>query len=230
VIQEFATREPAHAAVRRFTFPAGAAELHGAFDDLPADPYCPGRTRRFSQYVLRSDAVRWSLTRLPHRAHIQPRRFNAHVGGIRRHFAPITIDLSALAARTVGVLELAQDVVYQVDAHQWRTTCEPGDARASVPEGPHHDGHHCGAILVVGRSGIEGGVTEFSRTPQAEPFQRLTLQAGDAVCFDGRAVAHNTTPIRATGAAHGTRDVLIFLFNPWDARRYGAAFERAASA
>ena len=202
-------------------------QIRASFQDLPADPYCPGRYRRFSQYHLTYMNGGWQPFLLPPRPHIQSRGYNKYVGGQLRHFAPLKIDSRDIIAFVALSVDLPQEQVWHVDVHQWRTACLANEERSSVPEGPHQDGHHIGAILVVDRHGIRGGETLVYQPPSHEVLFHQGLTSGTGLVFDDRRVFHNTTEIQA-GPAGGNRDVFVLDFNPWEERRYGQEFERQA--
>ena len=210
---------------RRVGVPSPALGVLQSYADLPADPYCPGRFRRFSQLRMEWLGDAWRSTLLEHRPHVQSRRHNNFVGGVLREFEPVLADLTGLidfAARGLG-LDTAE--VWQVDLHQWRTACEPGQQRASVPEGIHRDGHVFAAVLVLRRKGVEGGVTQLFGEDHSQPLEEFVLESGQGILFDDQRLAHNTTAVHAAAEGRGERDIVVIDFNPWAERRYGAEFE-----
>ena len=185
-------------------------EVTEGFSDLPKDPYCPGRFRRFSQYRLANA----DIALLPRQPHFQEVENNAHVGGIERNFEPLLETPTELIDAIRSWLELADDEPWQVDIHQWRMSTPLGTSLDTVPEGPHRDGRRHVVILVASRSKIEGGVTQLFVDDVDEPVFESTLGAGSCLIVDDRAVLHYTTPIRAI-AELGHRDVWVLTFSPW---------------
>jgi hypothetical protein len=209
----------------RVDVPPPAPGVLASYADLPADPYCPGRWRRFSQYRMGWVEGAWASELLEHRPHVQSRRHNNFVGGVLREFEPVLADLTGLIDFAAQGLGLATDEEWQVDLHQWRTACEPGQQHDSVPEGIHRDGHAYAAVFVLRREGVGGGVTQLFGDDHREPLEEFVLESGEGILFDDQQLAHNTTAVHAAGAARGERDIVVIDFNPWAERRYGAEFE-----
>lgn len=197
-----------------------------SYADLPADSYCPGRWRRFSQFRMGWQKSAWESELLEHRPHVQSRRHNNFVGGVLREFEPVQADLTGLIDFAAKGLGLDRATQWQVDLHQWRTACEPGQSHESVPEGIHRDGHAFAAVLVLRRDGVGGGVTQLFGHDHSKPLEEFVLESGEGILFDDQRLAHNTTAVHAAGATRGERDIVVIDFNPWSERRYGAEFER----
>lgn len=196
-----------------------------SFSNLPADPYCSNRTRRFSAYRLTHSDEGWGLERLPSRPLIQPKQNNAYIGGVLRILAPMDLDPSAYVTAVASRL-LPLDDEWHVDVHQWRTHCSADSAGISVPEGPHQDGHDYAAILVVARHGVIGGLTTLYSL-EGQPFFECTLQPGEALLLNDRRMMHYTSDIDAADKT-GHRDIFVFTFSRWANRRYGPDFEESA--
>lgn len=201
--------------------------IRTSFDHLPADPYCKDRYRRFSQYRLGLRDGDPRLELLPHRPLIQHKQHNSYMGGVLRHLQPLTVDVSDAVRTVAAAIPLDRIMDWQVDVHQWRTTCGPEEASPSVPEGPHQDGHEYAAILVVRRRNITGGSTILYTLEDRAPFFERTLEEGEAIVIDDRGMLHFTTEIQATKDA-GMRDIFVITMSRWEDRRYGAEFEAAA--
>ena len=203
--------------------------IRTSFEPLPADPYCKDRYRRFSQYrlALRDGDARLEL--LPHRPLVQHKRHNAYLGGVLRHLEPLIIDASDSVKTVAAAIPLDRTMDWQVDVHQWRTTCGREAASRSVPEGPHQDGHEYAAILVVRRQNITGGTTILYRLEDHAPFFERTLEAGEGIVLDDRGMLHFTTDIQATEDV-GLRDIFVITMSRWENRRHGVEFEAAARA
>jgi hypothetical protein len=208
--------------------PGTVPNLEDTFAELPADPYCPHRSRRFSQYRVFHDEASWRLERLEHRPLVQPRRFNSYVGGVLRHLQPIVIDVAPIVAVTAERIPLDRGCAWHFDVHQWRTSCDEETEAISVPEGPHQDGHEFGAVVVMARRSVSGGETLLYPLDLDEPFFRTTLQDRQVLLFDDRRLRHFTTNVQAAGGT-GARDIFVFNINAWQNRKYGAGFEAAAA-
>ncbi len=206
---------------------APSAEILRSFEDLPPDPYCENRFRRFSQFRLHFLEGAWRTERLPHRPHIQPAYNNSLVGGVLRDLAPMRGDISAYMSFIAKAVPLDTATDWHMDVHQWRTVCEPGSETVSVPEGPHQDGHEIGAILVLRRGNLHGGSTRLYLPGQSEPFFDRIVEEGETLIFDDRELTHYTTHIRSHEGA-GFRDIIVLDFNRWENRRYGPEFESFA--
>lgn len=205
--------------------------VRDSFVDLPPDPYCPRRFRRFSQFQMHPEAPGcWSLTLLPHRALIQPRRNNAYVGGVARFLEPMVMDVSALVSFVADGLGLDRATTWQLDAHQWRTFLGEADSATSVPEGIHCDGHAFAAVLVVERHNVRGGLTSLYY-PGEPPTRIFEIMLGDrqGILLDDSRLLHFTSEVRRRHPGAAYRDIFVFDFNRWDQRRYGADFETFAA-
>jgi hypothetical protein len=208
--------------------PPATPEVLDSFFDLPDDPNCQGRQRRFSQYRT-FFSRRWELELLPHRPLIQSGKYNVHVGGVQRQLSPLVTSLDPYVDLMARAVPLDVDQQWQVDLHQWRTVCEPASTRVSVPEGPHRDGYDYVAIFVLRRVRITGAVTELYRDGQA--IFSDVLEEGQGVVFDDRALTHFATDVATpAGQEPGYRDIIAITLNSWTARRYGETFERRALA
>ncbi len=202
-----------------------SAEVCDSFVDLPADPYCPDRCRRFSQYRVSHRAGRWGMEVLPHGPLIQPERFNSYVGGVLRYLEPMKVDVSYYVATVAEQVLLDPEMDWHFDVHQWRTACHAEADSISVPEGPHQDGHEFGAIVIVSRQNVVGGLTTLYSLTDRSPFFETTLGPSEALIFDDRRMLHFTSNVRASGR-DGYRDIFVFNINSWYNRKYGFDFER----
>lgn len=188
--------------------------LRGSWDRLPPDTYLRDggryRRRRHSSVVIE----RGRLQPVPHRAHWQPRDYNALHGGMRRWFEPVEQEVADTAAWTGLLLgfgglctALCGTERWYLEAHQFRIDTSHGIGRPT-PEGAHRDGVDFVAVLMVERVGIKGGETRVfdadgpagQRFTLAEPWSMLVL--------DDARVIHESTPIQPL-EAHGHRDTLV---------------------
>ena len=194
-------------------------DLAPAWEDLPADEHLRDggryRFRRHGSYVL---ATTGALTRVAHRAHWQPREYNALHGGIERWFAPLEPALDASNAWNgliagVGALfsAVAGTRPWYVEAHQFRIDTASGIGRPT-PEGAHRDGVDFVAVIIVSRYLIKGGETRVFEE-QGNRGVRFTIEAPwSALLLDDHRVVHETTPIQPAATAAGHRDTLVLTY------------------
>lgn len=206
--------------------------LRQSFVDLPPDPYCPGRFRRFSQFQMRAArSGGWDLRLLPSRPLIQPKRNNGYIGGVRRFLEPLVADILTLVEHIAHELELDHDAgTWQLDAHQWRTLIERENTVLSVPEGIHSDGHLFGAVIVVERHNIRGGLTSlYYPTEPPHRFFETLLSDEQGLLFDDSRLLHFTSELQREQSGTAYRDIFVLDFNRWDQKRYGSDFEMFAA-
>jgi hypothetical protein len=197
---------------------APALEALGpSWGDLPPDQHLRDggryRRRRHSCFVVEGGRVEQA----PHRAHWQPREYNALHGGIERWFEPIAPSVVGRPAwpRLLAGLGAAFSTLkgvgpWFVEAHQFRIDTAEGIGRPT-PEGAHRDGVDFVAVLMVKRAGVKGGETRVFdadgpggvRFTMSEPWSALLLD-------DGR-VIHESTPIQPAGEG-GYRDTLVLTY------------------
>lgn len=197
--------------------PAELVALKGLWDNLPADDYLLDgghyRRRRHSCFILENGA----LETVPHRAHYQPREYNALHGGIQRMFKPLEPVFYASPAlgrllSSVGSLcaEVQPVLRWYVEAHQFRIDTTGGIGRPT-PEGAHRDGVDFVAILFVDRVNMKGGESRIFG--QDSPYGcRFTLSDDfSLMILDDRRIIHETTPIQPENG-DGHRDTLVLTF------------------
>lgn len=210
--------------------PPVPAEVLDSYDDVPLDEYMAHGTRykRFSQYKLTPRDGGWDFELLPHRDYTAFRKFNPVAGGIRRVYEPLKADFLPLVRVAIAGLELDDSEVWQINVHQNRsraTTEKPGEL---TPEGVHQDGHEFVLIAILRRHNVVGGESRLWRGLDApEPFWRDTLQPGQALLLDDRAIAHDVTDILPADGTEGYRDILITSFSRWRERWYGEEHDSA---
>lgn len=215
----FAVLAPADVASLCGASLSGLAALRDSWGRLPEDTYLKDggryRRRRHSCFVVEGDAV----TQAPHRAHWQPRDYNALHGGMRRWFEPVDPGIVAQPAwhgllRGLGRLCSALDQArpWYVEAHQFRIDTSDGIGRPT-PEGAHRDGVDYVAVLVVDRVGIKGGETRVFAA-EGPDGQRFTLTEPWSLLFlDDARVIHESTPIQPQDDRdHGHRDTLVLTW------------------
>ncbi|MFF8786666.1 2OG-Fe dioxygenase family protein [Streptomyces sp. NPDC015125] len=214
-----------------FDLPAVPGELLDSYDDLPVDDYMGNGTRfkRFSQYRLSpAEGDAWNFEVLPHRDYTAYKKFNKAAGGIRRTYEPLQADFTELISRGISGIGLDRAEDWQINVHQNRTRAEAGRPGPLTPEGVHHDGHEFVMIAVLRRENVGGGETRLWKPGADEPFWSGTLQAGQAVLLDDKAIAHDVTDVVAAGDRPGHRDIVIVAFSRWQHKWYGDEHDSSA--
>jgi hypothetical protein len=209
--------------------PEPGPEFMDSFADLAFDEHSGGnhKYRRFSQYRLYFQDGRWQLELLPHRPYLAYSKYNKFAGGILRHYQPLQIDPTEVAALAATTIPLDTSVDWQINTHQHRVLTGPGIKGHVVPEGPHQDGHEYVMIAVYARHQITGAEMSLMPVGGGEPFYRTTLQAGQAVVLDDQRMFHYVTDIEPVSET-GHRDIIIIAFSKWADRWYGPEFENQA--
>ena len=215
--QGFAVLAPADVAALAGCSLDALQALRESWDRLPPDTYLRDggryRRRRHSCFVI--DAGR--IVQAPHRAHFQPRDYNALHGGMRRWFEPVEPEVVAqpgwnglLRGITGLCSSLRPATPWHVEAHQFRIDTSDGIGRPT-PEGAHRDGVDFVAVLVVDRCAIKGGETRVFQA-DGPAGQRFTLsEPWTLLLLDDARVIHESTPIQPTGG-HGHRDTLVLTW------------------
>jgi hypothetical protein len=199
--------------------PLAALDALPAFwNDLPPDAYLRDggryRKRRHASFTVEGEQVR----SVPHRAHWQPRDYNALHGGFERWFEPIAAEAVALAGwqqllRSLAGLcsELKGAQRWYVEAHQFRIDTADGIGRPT-PEGAHRDGVDFVAVMMVARYRIKGGETRVFEANGPRGIRFTLTEPWSALLLDDERVIHETTPIQPADPAAGPagyRDTLV---------------------
>ncbi|MFC5908680.1 2OG-Fe dioxygenase family protein [Streptacidiphilus monticola] len=213
--------------------PPVPAEIIESYDRLPHDPYMGNLTRykRFDQYRLSHvEGEGWQFELLPHRDYTTFTHFNPVAGGIRRTYEPLEVDFTGIIRAGIEALGLDDSEDWQINVHQNRTVATPEKPGQLTPEGVHHDGHEFVMISVFVRDTVEGGVTRLWNEGAEEPFWVGTVEPGQAVVLDDRAIAHDVTDVLPKDGKPGHRDILIVAFSRWKEKWYGDEHDAAALA
>jgi hypothetical protein len=196
------------------------------FDNLPNDPHCTNRYRRFSQFEIFWRSIgEWSLSILPSRPLIQSKQYNSFVGGKLRYYEQLHFDPTRVVNSIARIAQLDTDTTWQIDVHQWRTVAASGSVSNSVPEGAHQDGHDIVAILVIKRNNICGAETTLYNLDDT-PFWSGIIPENHVMILNDRKMKHFTSPI--TSNTNGFRDILVVGFSRWNQKKYGLDFEHHA--
>jgi hypothetical protein len=193
--------------------------LRASWERLTRDAYLLDggryRFRRHSCFVheLAGD----SLQLVPHRAHWQPRDYNALHGGLERWFDPIetaVLDDPAWGRllRALGKLfaTVRTQPRWYIEAHQFRIDTAEGIGRPT-PEGAHRDGVDFVAVILINRSDVSGGETRVFDAHGPAGVRFTMVEPWTALLLDDAQVVHETTPIQKAGP-RGLRDTLVLTF------------------
>lgn len=191
--------------------------LGESWDRLPPDTYLRdgGRYRRRRHSCFVADDA--GIEQVAHRAHWQPREYNALHGGMRRWFEPVEPEIveqpawSALLRGLTSVwASLRPEPRWHIEAHQFRIDTSDGIGRPT-PEGAHRDGVDYVAVLMVEREAIKGGETRVFQADGPDG-QRFTLsEPWSLLLLDDARVIHESTPIQPV-SGHGHRDTLVLTW------------------
>jgi len=193
--------------------------LRASWERLTRDAYLLDggryRFRRHSCFIheLAGD----SLQLVAHRAHWQPRDYNALHGGLERWFDPIeTAVLDSPASggllRALGKLfaTVRAQPRWYIEAHQFRIDTAEGIGRPT-PEGAHRDGVDFVAVILVNRSDVSGGETRVFDAQGPAGVRFTMAEPWTALLLNDAQVVHETTPIQKAGP-RGLRDTLVLTF------------------
>jgi hypothetical protein len=215
------------------SLPPASPAILASYDALPVDEYMGHGTRykKFSQYRLSpAGADSWNFSLLPHRDYTAFKEFNPVGGGIRRSYLPVEVDFTPMLEIGVRHLGLDRGEDWQVNLHQNRTRAQEGRPGPLTPEGVHHDGHEFVMIAVLRREHVGGGETRLWHPGEPAPLWTCTLQPGQAVLLDDRALAHDVTDLVSADGQPGWRDIFIAAFSRWAEKWYGDEHDAAALA
>ncbi|WP_181766272.1 2OG-Fe dioxygenase family protein [Streptomyces albidus (ex Kaewkla and Franco 2022)] len=211
--------------------PAVQPNVLDSYDNCPLDEYMGNGTRykRFSQYRMSfTESAGWGFELLPHRDYTTFKKFNNVAGGVRRGYLPIEVDFTPLIRTGAEGFPLDTTEEWQINVHQNRTRATGEKPGPLTPEGVHHDGHEFVMIAVLRRNNVAGGLTRLWKPGAEEPFWDGTLEAGQAVLLDDRALAHDVTDVLSADGGPGYRDILIVAFSRWSEKWYGDQHDEAA--
>jgi hypothetical protein len=214
--------------------PPVSEKVLASYDNCPLDAYMGNGTRykRFSQYKLSwEETSEWQFERLAHRDYTTFKKFNSVAGGVRRVYEPIEVDFTPLIKAAAEEIPLDTSEDWQINVHQNRTRATGEKPGPLTPEGVHHDGHEYVMIAILRRNNVDGGETRLWKGKDApEPFWTGTLEPGQAILLDDRALAHDVTDVTSADGGAGHRDIVIVAFSRWKEKWYGDEHDEAALA
>jgi hypothetical protein len=156
---------------------------------------------------------------VPHRAHWQPKEYNALHGGLERWFEPLEPEFAKSPAFRQLMTGLGRVFAkrkrvkrWYIEAHQFRIHTAEGIGRPT-PEGAHRDGVDFVAVVLLARNNVLGGETRVFKARGSTGVRFTMDEPGSALLLDDAHVVHETTPIQplAPGAL-GYRDTLVLTY------------------
>ncbi|UVS81020.1 2OG-Fe dioxygenase family protein [Actinokineospora sp. UTMC 2448] len=220
-------RDQGHSLVRGPELPLDPAvreheeALAAEWDNLGPDNYLKGggrfRERRYGRYCY-IPAER-SIRLLAHQPYYQSPMANTYAGGIHRVVDPLTqssVDnplMNALIEFNYAQFPVAPEWdadAWEVACHQFRIIATPDEVGEPTPEGIHRDEIDFGAIHLMSRTNVAGGVSlvyDNDRRPIAEFALESRM---DTMFWADHDVLHAVTPITpADPRRPAVRDILI---------------------
>ena len=171
-----------------------------SFQRLSPDKYNAGnyRFRRYSQFTGHAS----NLIKKTQEVFIQSRDVNYLNSDIDRNFESLENQLIVLPQFEQLVQTVNQFFGYDpykttLGIHQIRIICSGRGKGLPVPEGIHQDGFDLIAICCIARHNIRGAETQLYQHPDEKPVYNCTMQPGDIIYCNDRALYHYTSPIEA---------------------------------
>ncbi len=155
------------------------------WNDLEPDNYLKDnasfRFRRFAYFYFHPSNE--ELLPLKQTPYFQSSELNSYAGGIHRHLAhlkDLTLgnrflhELIKMNFKQFPMSEKMANNTWKVDVHQIRIVATADEAGEPTPEGIHHDENEFGAMHLIGRHNVIGGVSTIYDNDQT-PRETLTL-------------------------------------------------------
>jgi hypothetical protein len=200
------------------------------WEDLEVDKYLQNgarfRERRYDRfgYVPSEDRI-WLR---PHRPYFQSSKVNQYGGGIQRDVPPLTrttVDNPLLnelirfdfAQFPVDPAQLSQP--WDVQVHQFRIIGRTAELGEPTPEGPHRDEVHFGAIHLISRTNVGGGISQVYGKDKRLRAELCLTSPMDTMFWSDEMILHAVTPITVLDDEWpAVRDVLILGYkcSSWD--------------
>lgn len=191
------------------------------WETLEVDKYLQNgarfRERRYDRflYVPSEDTIQLR----PHRPYFQSTSVNQYGGGIQRDVAALTqstLDnplLAELLRFDFAQFPVDPEQLYRpwdVQCHQFRIIGSAAELGQPTPEGPHRDEVHFGAIHLMSRTNVGGGVSQvYDQDKQLQAELCLTAPM-DTMFWSDELILHAVTPITVLDDEWpAIRDVLI---------------------
>jgi len=195
------------------------------WDHLEPDAYllddASFRFRRFGYFDLHPTSGK--VRRLPDGSYYQSRELNPYAGGIERHFAPLRDSaadnrfLEELIRFDFAQLPIEDERargIWRVDVHFFRVIGRPDEAGEPSPEGIHRDGEEFGAIHLIQRRNVAGGVNTVYDTDEQLLASFTLYEPLDSLILWDPHTLHAVSSIRPEVADEpALRDTLIMGFD-----------------
>ncbi len=191
------------------------------WNDLQPDNYLKNgasfRLRRFANFYFQpSEQTILPLEQTPY---FQSSELNSYAGNIHRHFARLknsTLnnqflhELIKTNFKQFPMSEKMANNTWKVDVHQIRIVATSDEAGEATPEGIHHDENEFGAMHLIGRHNILGGVNTIYDNAQNH-LESLTLnQPMDSLIIWDPHVMHSVSTVRPDNVSEKAfRDMLL---------------------
>ncbi|MFI7116254.1 2OG-Fe dioxygenase family protein [Amycolatopsis sp. NPDC049868] len=207
---------PLDPAVRRHE-----ATLAAEWENLGADNYLKNggrfRERRYGRFCY--IPAEHSIRLLAHRPYFQSEMANSYAGGIQRVVDPVT-ETSVKNPLMNALIEFnyAQfpakdehaDDAWEVACHQFRIIARPDELGEPTPEGIHRDEIDFGAIHLMSRTNVTGGLSKIYDNEREQIAEFALESRMDTMFWADRDVLHAVTPIKpADTSRSAVRDILI---------------------
>lgn len=198
--------------------------LSPEWQDLPPDLYLkdeePYRWRRFGCY--RYSTASRELSALKPEPFYQSLEYNKFVGGITRHFQPLSPQccgnafLKELIKFNVTKLRIEDRSAdaWKVGVHQIRIISNSRFVGNPTPEGIHRDGVAYFSVHLIGRENIGSGGVTCVYSPGGEKLTEFTLSKPlDSFYANDRSILHCVSEIYPSrGSEVAYRDTLIMTY------------------
>ena len=190
-----------------------AEALSPFFDNLPVDPYIPGkfRCRRFSRFAGTPE----NLQRLEHKYFVQSAKVNQLAGGVKRDFPELEdslIEVEEFQTLVAAFIDFTKidPMITEMGIHQIRIVASRDEQGEPAPEGIHQDGFDYVGIFCIKRARISGGETHLYRAKDQPPIFDKILVPGEFVLVNDRELFHYASSVAPTSDTEGVRDVFVF--------------------
>lgn len=199
-------------------------KLQAHWNDLCVDEYIEGdykfRSRRYSQIQYIPETQ--NFTMLENVPYNQPKSINSYVGGVDKNFEPMTEKMfndgsfRKLISTSFAMFDIENEYLSQpwtIETHVFRLTAEGTTETTPTPEGIHRDGIPLGALHLIDKDRVEGGISHiYTLDEELLAINSLNDALQSFYCWDNR-VKHYATPFWANTDGEGHRDILVYGFH-----------------